>query len=141
MTVPAAALHAGFSRGVLVAEHDQESVRLLHALLLEVGDAVQLVSAAQAAIDAVVASPFDLIVIGIELPDMTGLELVRHLREITGTPVIVVAREHETEELVRFLDGGADDYIARPYRPTELAARARAPAPLSPPRCGAGALR
>ena len=117
---------ANRSEPILIVEYDRQSTRLLDSLLLQVSSDLLVVRSGLAALDAIVGGTFGLVIIGIELPDMTTLELLRHLRQVSDVPIIVVAREYEAETLVRSLDGGADDYIARPYPPMELAARVRA---------------
>ena len=117
---------ANRSEPILIVEYDRQSTRLLDSLLLQVSGDLLVVRSGLAALDAIVSGTFGLVIIGIELPDMTTLELLRHLRQVSDVPIIVVAREYEAETLVRSLDGGADDYIARPYPPMELAARVRA---------------
>jgi two-component system KDP operon response regulator KdpE len=68
----------------------------------------------------------DVVVLDIMLPDMSGLEVMRRLRERTNTPIILLtARDHD-EDKVRGLELGADDYIVKPFNPQELTARVRA---------------
>jgi two-component system KDP operon response regulator KdpE len=65
-------------------------------------------------------------VLDIMLPDMSGLEVMRRLRERSNTPIILLtARDHD-EDKVRGLELGADDYIVKPFNPQELTARVRA---------------
>jgi len=68
----------------------------------------------------------DIVVLDIVMPDMSGLEVMRRLRERTSVPVILLtARDHD-EDKVRGLELGADDYLAKPFNPEELSARVRA---------------
>ena len=67
----------------------------------------------------------DLIILDLGLPDMDGLEILRHLREWSSLPVVVVsARSHEKDK-VTALDLGADDYLTKPFGTDELLARVR----------------
>jgi two-component system KDP operon response regulator KdpE len=73
----------------------------------------------------VTSSMPDLVLLDLGLPDMDGLDIIRTMREWTETPVIVVsARTHERDK-VEALDAGADDYVTKPFSPSELLARIR----------------
>jgi two-component system, OmpR family, phosphate regulon response regulator PhoB len=70
----------------------------------------------------------DLVLVDWMLPDMSGLELTRLLKKDPATrelPVIMLTARAEEEDKVRGLEGGADDYITKPFSPRELAARIR----------------
>ena len=72
---------------------------------------------------------FDLILLDWMLPDVSGIDLVRHLKEDSRTaslPVIMLTARGEEEDKVRGLDVGADDFITKPFSPKELVARIRA---------------
>lgn len=67
----------------------------------------------------------DLVLLDLGLPDMDGMDVIRKLREWTSTPILVIsARTHEQEK-AKALDGGADDYITKPFGTVELLARIR----------------
>ena len=68
----------------------------------------------------------DLIILDMMLPDMDGMEVMRHLREIANTPIIVLTARGTDREKAAGLEMGADDYVAKPFHPEELAARVRA---------------
>ncbi|HUG99584.1 MAG TPA: phosphate regulon transcriptional regulator PhoB [Gammaproteobacteria bacterium] len=71
----------------------------------------------------------DLVLVDWMLPDMSGLELTRLLKKDAGTrdvPVIMLTARAEEEDKVRGLEGGADDYITKPFSPRELLARIKA---------------
>ena len=70
--------------------------------------------------------PFDLAILDIGLPDMTGLDVCRELRAFSTLPVIfLTARDGETDKVLG-LELGADDYVVKPFSPRELVARVRA---------------
>jgi two-component system KDP operon response regulator KdpE len=80
----------------------------------------------ETAIEGVIASRPDLIILDLGLPDIDGIEVTRQLREWTAVPIIVLSvREHETDK-VAALDAGADDYLTKPFGVGELLARIRA---------------
>ena len=67
----------------------------------------------------------DLVLLDLGLPDMDGMTVIKKLREWNSTPIIVIsARSHEQEK-AKALDGGADDYITKPFGTVELLARIR----------------
>nr|NLI50992.1 response regulator transcription factor [Propionibacterium sp.] len=73
-----------------------------------------------------VASPPDLILMDLGLPDVDGIELIGQLRERTGAPIIVVSARHAQHHKIDALDAGADDYVTKPFGVEELVARVRA---------------
>lgn len=68
----------------------------------------------------------DIVLLDIIMPDMTGLEVMRRLRERVNTPVILLTAKGSDSDKVRGLEMGADDYLAKPFSPEELSARVRA---------------
>lgn len=88
---------------------------------------VELAQSGTEGIQAVSANSFDLILLDLGLPDMTGLEVCKHLRDIsTDVPILVVTGVDTTLSRVELLDTGADDYITKPFEPSELIARINA---------------
>ncbi|MEI9938283.1 MAG: winged helix-turn-helix domain-containing protein [Pseudomonadota bacterium] len=73
---------------------------------------------------AVSGSP-DLVLLDLGLPDVDGLEVTRRLRQWAGFPIIVISARGREEDKVLALDGGADDYLTKPFGTGELAARIR----------------
>lgn len=111
---------------VLVVEDDERSGSLMKATIGAVSRNIQVVRTATAALDAIAESEFDLITLDIGLPDLTGIELLHHFRQVTDTPVIMVTAMGQPSAIVEGLMDGADDYIVKPIRPAELLARIRA---------------
>ncbi|WP_037291031.1 response regulator transcription factor [Saccharibacillus sacchari] len=68
---------------------------------------------------------YDMILLDLMLPGMNGYELCRAVREKTDIPILMVTARHEISDKVRGLGLGADDYIAKPFSPTELIARVK----------------
>jgi len=68
----------------------------------------------------------DLVLLDIQLPGKDGIEICRDIRAESGTPIIMLTANGETESLVLALEAGADDYIVKPYKAEELTARIRA---------------
>ena len=68
----------------------------------------------------------DIVILDIVMPEMSGLEVMRRLRERTSVPVILLTAKDHDEDKVRGLEMGADDYLVKPFNPEELSARVRA---------------
>lgn len=69
---------------------------------------------------------YDLVILDLNLPGRTGFELLSYLRQRNDTPVLVLTAREGVEDRVNCLDGGADDYLAKPFDIQELEARVRA---------------
>jgi DNA-binding response OmpR family regulator len=112
---------------VLVVEDEPEIAFPLVRTLEREGYDVSTVDLGQLAIDAVAATPPDVVILDLGLPDMDGLEVCRAIREgnYQGAILIVTARAGELDRVVG-LDTGADDYLAKPFGLAELLARVRA---------------
>ncbi|WP_175996153.1 two-component system response regulator CreB [Burkholderia stabilis] len=79
----------------------------------------------QAALDRLSESHFDLVVLDVGLPDLSGFEVCRRLRTFTDIPVIFLTARHDEIDRIVGLEIGADDYVVKPFSPRELAARVR----------------
>jgi len=79
-----------------------------------------------AALDDVSRRRPDLVVLDLGLPDMSGEDVCRRLREGSDVPIIILTARDAEEDLVRALQLGADDYVTKPFSPRELTARVRA---------------
>ena len=109
---------------LLVEDETAIADTVLYALSTE-GIKAQHVTLGYAALEAVRSVPFDLIVLDIGLPDMSGFEVCRQLRMFSDLPVIFLsARAGEIDRVVG-LEIGADDYLTKPFSPRELVARIR----------------
>lgn len=111
---------------VLVVD-DEEAIRDAVAYVLRAdGNDVAVASDGESAVDAVEGEPFDLVVLDVMLPDISGVEVARRVRARSDVPIIMLtARSSETDLVVGF-EAGADDYVAKPFSVHELVSRARA---------------
>jgi DNA-binding response OmpR family regulator len=115
---------------VLVVDDEQDIAGLIkHTLEKGGGLEVELVATGDAALKAVTERTPDLIVLDLNLPVLSGLEVCRILRSRTATarvPIIMLTARTTESDRVTGLDVGADDYITKPFSLRELAARVRA---------------
>ncbi len=72
------------------------------------------------------AEDFDIFVLDLMLPDMDGFEICRKIRQVKNTPILMVSAKKEDIDKIRGLGLGADDYITKPFSPSELVARVKA---------------
>lgn len=103
---------------------DERPVRWLLALLFRHhGADVQLASDGEAGLRVVRESSPDLVIVDLLLPLMNGREVLKTLRQSSNVPVVVLTSVDKGEEIVRCLDAGADDYVAKPFEGDVLLAR------------------
>ena len=111
---------------VLAVDDEAGILRLIRLELSEQGFRVVVASDGESAVRTFEQQRPDAVVLDIMLPDMSGLEVMRRLRERSNTPIILLtARDHDDDK-VRGLELGADDYVVKPFNPQELTARVRA---------------
>jgi DNA-binding response OmpR family regulator len=110
---------------LLVVEDDPSVCSLLQLSLEQAGHEVALASTARAAAERVAAEKLDLVILDLKLPDGEGFELLPALRARDVAVIILTARDRLPEK-IRGLEGGADDYLTKPFEPLELLARVRA---------------
>lgn len=68
----------------------------------------------------------DLVLLDLMLPGIDGIQVCQHIRNESGVPVIMLTARNDTNDVVRGLEAGADDYVVKPFNPVELIARIRA---------------
>ena len=94
--------------------------------LTERGHAVTSMPTAMTALQHLLASPPDLILLDLGLPDVSGFEALRMVRAVSSVPVVVVTARDDETDIIRVLDAGADDYVVKPFGPGQIEARIRA---------------
>jgi two-component system KDP operon response regulator KdpE len=111
---------------VLVVD-DERGIRQALAINLRArGYAVDVSDSGKAALADAAASPPDVVVLDLGLPDMDGGDVIRGLRGWTRAPIIVLSARTGQDDKVAALDAGADDYVTKPFGMDELLARLRA---------------
>ena len=114
------------SERILVVEDDDQIAAIVRDGLTRTGYRVELAADGPAALAAVQAQPFDLVVLDLLLPGMDGVEVCRQLRTQGGPPVIMLTARDAVAEKIAGLESGADDYLTKPFVLAELVARVRA---------------
>jgi two-component system response regulator RegX3 len=113
-------------RRILLVE-DEKTIRDAVAAYLErEGYWVTPAEDGQVAIDAFTKHRFDLIVLDLMLPKVSGEEVCRQVRNASDVPIIMLTAKGEEEDRIAGLELGADDYLVKPFSPRELVARVRA---------------
>lgn len=112
---------------ILIAEDDAILAEGLTRSLRDSGYAVDCVKTGVEADSALAAAEFDLLILDLGLPKMSGLDVLKRLRgRNSHLPVLILTAQDGIQERVRGLDLGADDYLAKPFALVELGARVRA---------------
>jgi two-component system, OmpR family, KDP operon response regulator KdpE len=110
---------------VLLVEDEAQMRRFLRASLSAHGyRLVETTSGAEALQQATAHNP-DVVLLDLGLPDMDGITVTKRLREWTTAPVIVISARDREQDKIDALDGGADDYLTKPFGTGELLARLR----------------
>ena len=111
---------------VLVVDDDQDLAEMLGIVLNGAGIEVDLVSRGDEAIEAFRNNQPDLVLLDIMLPGLDGIEVCREIRkQSTRVPIVMLTAKSDTHDIVKGLEAGADDYMVKPFKPSELVARIR----------------
>jgi DNA-binding response OmpR family regulator len=111
---------------VLVADDEPRITKLVSLALGEEGFRVVTANSGEEALARAEEVRPDIVLLDIVMPDLDGIEVMRQLRERRPVAVILLTAKGSTSDKAKGLDLGADDYIAKPFHPDELAARVRA---------------
>ncbi|MED7820254.1 MULTISPECIES: response regulator transcription factor [unclassified Francisella] len=110
---------------ILLVEDEPQIRKLLEKTFLVLGYDIESATTAAEASKLLSSYAPDVIVLDLGLPDQDGQEWLRAMRIHNSTPVIVVSARSDTEEVVKALEGGANDYVKKPFDMPELIARVR----------------
>ena len=111
---------------LLLVDDEPQIRRVLQTTLCEAGYCVILAKNGQEGIDTVVREHPDLVLLDINLPDMSGFDACRLIRVSFAGPILMVTVRNSVRDKIDALDAGADDYIVKPFAMGELLARVRA---------------
>ena len=110
---------------ILIIEDEEKIARFLELELNHEGYATEKASDGRTGLDKALEGHFDLIVLDVMLPELNGFEVLRRLRKTSSVPVIMLTARDAVMDKVAGLDGGADDYMTKPFAIEELLARIR----------------
>lgn len=114
---------------VLVVDDERDVTELLEYKLKQAGLLVRALNDPLRVIGMARDLRPDLIILDVMMPDLTGIQLLRMIRAdalLQDTPVMFLTAKGETEDRLKGLEGGADDYLAKPFEPRELVLRVQA---------------
>ncbi|PFH92691.1 response regulator transcription factor [Bacillus sp. AFS088145] len=111
---------------VLIIEDDQ-SIALLQRDYLEINDfEVEIESNGKSGLQKALSKEYDLIILDLMLPELNGFEICKKIRESKDIPILIVSAKTEDIDKIRGFGLGADDFIVKPFSPSELIARVKA---------------
>jgi len=111
---------------ILLVEDEEKLARMVELELQYEGYEVEKAFDGRAGLDRALSGEFDLVLLDIMLPALSGMEVLRRLRRESAMPVIMLTARDTVVDKVSGLDMGADDYITKPFAIEELLARIRA---------------
>jgi len=111
---------------ILIVE-DEESIAELERDYLELsGFDVEIEASGKVGLERALKEKFDLIILDLMLPGVDGFEICKQVRKEKNTPILMVSAKKDDIDKIRGLGLGADDYITKPFSPSELVARVKA---------------
>lgn len=111
---------------VLIVE-DEEAIAEIERDYLELsGFDVTIRSEGESGLETALSEDFDILILDIMLPGLDGFEICKQVREVKNIPIIMVSAKKEDIDKIRGLGIGADDYMTKPFSPSELVARVKA---------------
>jgi DNA-binding response OmpR family regulator len=111
---------------VLIVDDDRELCELLSERLGTEGFVIDAVHDGPRGLERALSNDYDLVVLDLMLPGMSGLDVLRRIRARSHLPVLVLTARGEDVDRILGLEIGADDYLPKPFNPRELIARIRA---------------
>ena len=111
---------------ILIVE-DEESIAELEKDYLELsGFDVEIETNGKVGLERALKEEFDLFILDLMLPEVDGFEICKRVRKVKNTPILMVSAKKDDIDKIRGLGLGADDYITKPFSPSELVARVKA---------------
>lgn len=114
------------SRRVLVVDDNDDVVTLLKSVLERAGLDVSTARDGVEALRRLYTRRPDIVILDVLLPEMDGWEVLRRIRQLSDVPVVILTAQRDTADVVRGFNLGADDYVRKPFLPSELVSRLRA---------------
>ena len=111
---------------ILIIEYEESIAELEKDYLELSGFEVEIAGDGNTGLDRALNGEFNLIILDLMLPGTDGFEICRKVREVKNTPIIMVSAKKEDIDKIRGLGLGADDYMTKPFSPSEMVARVKA---------------
>ena len=108
---------------IMVVDDDQDLSEMLGIVLNGAGYEVDLVNRGDQVMELLRAQKPDLVLLDVMLPGMDGIEVAKAIRAESMVPIVMLTAKGDTHDVVRGLEAGADDYMVKPFNPSELVAR------------------
>jgi len=111
---------------ILAVDDDRNNLKMIAFLLREEGYEVITTDNGKEALELVDSQHPDLVILDVMMPQIDGFEVCRRIRQTMDVPIIILSAKGETADKVLGLELGADDYLPKPFEPSELLARVKA---------------
>ena len=111
---------------ILLIEDDGSIRSAITRALTDLGHAVTTSNSGMSGLESAVDNPPDVVLLDLGLPDVDGLQVLAMLRAVSDVPVIIITARDDDADMVSALDGGADDYVVKPFGIEQVEARLRA---------------
>ncbi|MDE6280566.1 MAG: response regulator transcription factor [Oscillospiraceae bacterium] len=111
---------------ILIADDEREIVRLLRIYIEANSNKVFEANDGETALQILKTESIDLAIVDIMMPRKNGYEIIKHIRKNSNMPILIISAKVDLSDRVFGIDLGADDYIAKPFEPLEVAAKVRA---------------
>ncbi|MGO1391825.1 MtrAB system response regulator MtrA [Agrococcus casei] len=111
---------------VLIVDDDTALSEMVGIVLRAEGFVTEFCSHGDDAMARFAQTDPDLVLLDLMLPGRDGIEICRDIRQVSGTPIVMVTAKGDATDVVKGLEAGADDYVVKPFNPKELVARVRA---------------
>jgi two-component system response regulator MtrA len=108
---------------IMVVDDDQDLAEMLGIVLNGAGYEVDLINHGDQALESFRANKPDLVLLDVMLPGIDGIEICRQIRAESMVPIVMLTAKSDSHEIVLGLDAGADDYMVKPFKSSELVAR------------------
>ena len=111
---------------ILLIEDDGSIRSAITRALTDLGHVVSTSNTGMSGLESAVDNPPDVVLLDLGLPDVDGLQVLAMLRAVSEVPVIIITARDDDADMVKALDGGADDYVIKPFGIEQVEARLRA---------------
>ena len=108
---------------ILVIDDEPDMLKLFNRILTEEGYQVRMANDGVHGVSLITDDKPDLVLLDITMPGMDGIAVLKRIRELSSIPIIMVTGKRDIDTIQDTMELGADDYVRKPFRPSELVAR------------------